>query len=191
MLSAKIVKFSGGCGILILIVFLTSLFLSIQQAPWFSWTENAISDLGKQDAVPSIFNNGLIVTGILLLLFSVGLSKELKERHASPLFFGLSSIFLIGVGLIPLPSIYHVLVSVLFFVAFTYAFFAFGFLFFKDATSFLRNKGIFAIFILIIISISAIFLLFLEGVAIPEMMVMVPGFFWCVLFGSKMVSSKP
>jgi hypothetical membrane protein len=191
MLSTKIVKFSGGCGILVLIVFLTSLFFSIQQAPGFSWTENAISDLGKQDAMPSIFNNGLIVTGILLLLFSIGLSKELKDRHTSPLFFGLSSIFLIAVGLIPLPNIYHVLVSGLFFVAFSYAFLAFGISFYKDTTSFFRKIGIFAIFNLIIISISAIFLLFLKGVAIPEMMVIVPGFFWCVLFGSKMVSSKP
>jgi len=91
MVSTKFVKFAGICGILVLIVFLFSLFLSIQQSSWFSWTDNAISELGKEDAVTDIFNNGLIITGILLLVFSIGLSKELKNRFVSPLFFCLSA----------------------------------------------------------------------------------------------------
>jgi hypothetical membrane protein len=191
MLSSKFVKFSGGCGILVLIVFLTSLFFSIQQAPWFSWTDNAISELGKQDAVPFIFNNGLIIAGILLLFFSIGLSKELKDRFVSPLFFCLSSIFLITLGFIPLPSIEHVYLSGMFFGAFGYAFFAFGISYYKDSIPFIRKMSIFAFFNLIIVLISPIFLLLFKGEAIPEMIIIMPGFIWCVLFGSKMVISKP
>ena len=190
MISSKIVKFSGACGILVLFVFLTSLFFSIQQAPLFSWTDNAISELGKQNAVPFIFNNGLIITGILLLLFSIGLLKEIKNRFVSPLFFILSSIFLIGVGLIPLPRIEHVYLSGMFFGAFGYAFFAFGFSFYNDSIPFLKNMAIFAIFNLIILMISPISLSFFKGEAIPEIIIIIPGFVWCVIFGSKMVISK-
>jgi len=125
--------------------------------PWFNWAENAISDLGKQDAAPSIFNNGLIITGILFLFFSIGLSKELKDRYVSPLFFSLSSIFFIGVGLVPLPNIVHVYLSGMFFGALGYAFFAFGFSFYKDSIPFFRKMGIFAIFNLILILMSPIF----------------------------------
>ena len=188
MISSKIVKFSGVCGILVLIVFLTILFLSIQQVPWFSWTENAISDLGKQDAAPFIFNNGIIITGIMFLFFSIGLSKELKEKYVSPLFLSLSSVFLIGVGLVPLPNIFHVYLSGMFFGALGYAFFSFGYSYYKDSIPFFRKMGIFAIFNLILTLSSPIFLLFFEGVAIPEMILIIPGFIWCVLFGFKMVT---
>lgn len=189
MASSKIEKFSGVCGILVIIVFLTSLFLSLQQAPWFSWTDNPISELGKQDAVPFIFNNGLIITGILLLFFSIGFSKALKDRNVSPLFFCISSIFLIAVGFIPLPSIEHAYLSGMFFGAFGYAFFAFGVSFYKDSLPFRRKMSFFAILNLIIILISPIFLLYFNGEAIPEMIIIIPGFIWCVLFGSKMVIS--
>jgi len=191
MISSKFVRFSGLCGILVLFVFLTFLFMSIMQVPWFSWTENAISDLGKQDAAPSIFNNGLIITGILFLAFSIGLSLELKDRDVSPLFFSLSSIFFIGVGLVPLPNIVHVILSVLFFGTLGYAFFAYGFSFYKNKIAFFRKMGIFAIFNLILILISPIFLLLFKGVAIPEMILIIPGFIWCVLFGLKMVIIQP
>jgi hypothetical membrane protein len=187
MVSLKIIKFSGVCGIFVLIVFLSILFLSIQQVSWFSWTENAISDLGSQDGAPFIFNNGLIITGILFLFFSIGLSRELKDRYASPLFFSLSAIFLIGLGLVPVPDIVHIYLSGLFFGALGYAFFAFGFSFYNDTLHFFRKMAIFAILNLILILISPIFLLYFEGVAIPEMIIIFPGFIWCVLFGLKMV----
>ena len=117
--------------------------------------------------------------------------KELKNRYASPLYFGISSMFFIGAGLIPLPNIEHIFVSSVFFVAFAYSFFAFAILFYRDSSPFFGKMGLFAIFNLIMFSLAAIFLLFFEGVAISEMIAIIPGFFWCTIFGSKMVFSKP
>jgi len=189
MISSKFSKLAGGCGIFVLIVFLAMLFLSIQQVSWFSWTDNAISDLGRNEGVPSVFNNGLIVTGILMLVFSLGLANISEDKRSSSLFFGLSSIFLIATGFIPLPKIEHIYVSSLFFVSFTYAFFAFGISFYQDKNDFLRKMGYFAILNLIIAIISPVFLLFFEGVAIPEMIVIFPGSLWFMIFGLKMVKS--
>ena len=47
--------------------------------------------------------------------------------------------------------------------------------------------GYFAILNLIIAFIAPVFLLFFEGVAIPEMIVIFPGSLWFMIFGLKMV----
>ena len=79
-------------------------------------------------------------------------------------------------GLVPLPDIVHVYLSGLFFGALGYGFFAFGFSFFKDTNPFFRKMGFFAIFNLILILISPVFLLYFEGVAIPELIIILPSF---------------
>ena len=121
MKSSYLIKLSGTCGIVLPIVTLLNLFLAIQGEPWFSWTENAISDLGRSEVASStFFNYSIILVGVLLLIFSVGLAKILMddkpEGKIGPVLFSLSSIFLIGIGLIPSPDLSHDYVSGLFFV---------------------------------------------------------------------------
>ncbi len=58
-----------------------SVLLSILLSPWFRWERNALSDLGHSmnSSVAPIFNGGLLLTGFVLLLYSVcALSKHAK-----------------------------------------------------------------------------------------------------------------
>ena len=80
MVSQKVNKLFGVCGILTLVVSILSLILSIRKAPWFNWTEYAISDLGTPEGAFTFFNNSVIAVGILLLIFSVGLVIFLGDR---------------------------------------------------------------------------------------------------------------
>jgi hypothetical membrane protein len=61
-------------GIITPIFAITSISVAIILSPWFSWTYNALSDLGISPVAP-IFNVGLIVTGILLGVFTIALIR--------------------------------------------------------------------------------------------------------------------
>jgi len=108
MKSDYLIKFSGICGVVLPISFILVLFLSLQRSPWFSWTENAISDLGRSEFGLLFFNYTLITIGILLLFFSFGLYYSLKRERVGPTVFALSSLYFIGIGIFPLPDPNHV-----------------------------------------------------------------------------------
>jgi hypothetical membrane protein len=61
-------------GIVAPLLAIISIGMSIALSPWFSWTDNALSDLGISPVAP-IFNVGLIVTGILLVVFTISLIR--------------------------------------------------------------------------------------------------------------------
>ena len=115
-----LLQIAGICGILLPLVFLGGVFISIRQAPWFKWTDYAISDLGT--CIP-LFNYTLLIVGIILLVFAVGLYFSLQGERAGPVVFALSSLYFMGVGLVPLPDPIHVDTSGLFFIAFIERFF--------------------------------------------------------------------
>ena len=79
---------------------LVSMGFSIALSPWFSWTQNALSDLGVSKVAP-IFNSGLILTGILTSIFAIAYAKAEQEDNISLtgavvlLFMGISTV---GVG---------------------------------------------------------------------------------------------
>ena len=93
---------------------ITSIILS----PWFNWRNNALSDLGHSinSEVASLFNIGLLISGFLLIYYSISIFKN----HAK-----YTSYFLIFAGLMfqlvaTFDEIYgylHFQVSLLFFVA--------------------------------------------------------------------------
>jgi len=73
-------KVSAQLGVFAPFIGYTSIAISILLSPWFRWDKNALSDLGHSvnSSVASIFNGGLLLTGFLLLLYSVGA----LNRHA-------------------------------------------------------------------------------------------------------------
>ncbi|MBC8497954.1 hypothetical protein H8D40_03130, partial [Candidatus Bathyarchaeota archaeon] len=71
-MNAKLVKWFGYFGIIAPIFGFAMVFWAISTAPWFSWTGNALSDLGVEGLTAIIFNDGLGMTACLLALFSVG-----------------------------------------------------------------------------------------------------------------------
>jgi len=176
----------------ILLPFLTLLVLvgSLPYAPWFSWTENAISDLGRPEYGLLFFNYGLILIGFLMLIFSIGLNLHLKKERVGPTIFSLSALYLIGVGVFPLPSINHVDLSGLFFIAFPIGFFVMGVRLFKRPDDVLRRIGFEALVITAIAAGSSVFLLVFSGIAIPEVFVLFPGFLWCARYGVYLLSER-
>ena len=74
-------KISGICGIITPLIAYTFILLAINYYPPFSWTDNALSDLGVVKGITSVlFNSGLIIAGILTLVFATGLFRFLNER---------------------------------------------------------------------------------------------------------------
>jgi hypothetical membrane protein len=96
--------------------------VSIALSPRFSWESNALSDLGhamSSDVAP-IFNLGLLLTGLLILIYAVTVFR----KHAP-----YTSFFLVTVGLsLQLVATYdevygllHTAVSILFFASLGFA----------------------------------------------------------------------
>ena len=183
-------KISGFCGVALPIFTILFILRSMNQVTGFSWTENAISDLGRIGYGTSYFNYGLIIIGILLLIFSIGLNLTLKDQRVGPTVFALSAIYLVGVGFYPLPTSEHIGLSGLFFIAFTFGFLVFGIKNYKNQVDFLKKMGVFALIVVAFATVAPISLIFVSGIAIPESMVVLPGFIWCFVFGIYMILSK-
>ena len=183
MKSFGFLNLSGVCGMSLIFIISSVLIISIQNAQWFSWTDNAISDLGRPEHGMPFFNLALGFIGILLLLFSIGLVTSLKKERIGPTILALSSIYFIGIGIFPLPDPNHIDVSGLFFIAFPLSFLILGLQLYKRNNVFVRKMGRFALIIGIISALSPIILLFYEGIATPEVIIIFPGFIWCFFYG--------
>ncbi len=179
----RLIKITAICGILIPIIIFSSIFFAISVAPWFEWTNNALSNLGVEGLSAFFFNNGLILGGFIIFIFSLCLIHLLKNKIGAYLLLG-SSISLIGIGVFP-ETIFllHYLTSVVFFILITIAMVIIGF------TMVMSNSykilGKIALFFSIIALMSPFTLIYLNGIAIPEAMVCFPAFIWCMLFGIR------
>jgi hypothetical membrane protein len=181
---SKITRVAGISGIFIPIVIFTCLGLSIASSPWFTWTQNALSDLGIQANTAAVFNYGMILGGILTLIFSIGLIKILSNKTGA-YFLSISSIALIGIGLFPETFFaLHFITSASFFVLLTIAMLIIGLTIKQN--SFERSMGSLAFVFALIAIGSTIFLFYLEGIAIPEALSCFPAFVWCLIIGVKM-----
>jgi hypothetical membrane protein len=78
MLSFNKNKFLLLCGIFSIIIAYSSIIFSIIISNWFSWINNALSDLGAKEPSAIIFNSGLILSGFFLILFSLSLYNFFK-----------------------------------------------------------------------------------------------------------------
>jgi len=181
---SRIIRVAGICGILIPIVVFTCIGLAITQSPWFRWTQHALSNLGVEGISAAFFNSGMILSGILAFIFSLGLIKILSNKIGAYLLC-LSSLALFGVGLFPV-TVYipHFIVSAAFFVLLPLSFLIIG-LTIKQGR-FERNMGVLAALFAMIAIASTIFLMLFEGIAIPESLSCFPAFIWCMVYGGKM-----
>ena len=95
-------KISGVCGILTPLVAFTFISLAIASSPQFSWTDNALSDLGVVEGVTAVlFNSGLIIGGILAIIFASGLFIFLRNRvlgRIGAFIFTLAALALVAIG---------------------------------------------------------------------------------------------
>ncbi|MFX1362692.1 MAG: DUF998 domain-containing protein [Promethearchaeota archaeon] len=82
---------------------LVSIFISIALSPWFSWTNNALSDLGNYatSSVAILYNSGLIIAAICAMIFALGLYAKERQKIAGKIgivFLFVTAISLLGVA---------------------------------------------------------------------------------------------
>ena len=166
-------KIAGTCGIITPLIAFGCILLAIAYAPQFSWTDSALSDLGVMTNPTSVlFNLGLIVSGILAIVFAFGLliffNKTVSGR-IGVIMFVLDCLALICIGVFPESAKpMHLYASVAFFAIFPLA------MFLMTASFVLSSKHRMALFTFAIAVFAAVvwaaeFLVhYVPGVAIPE-----------------------
>jgi hypothetical membrane protein len=130
-MKSGIISLGGICGVVFPIILFGTVFLSVSYAPNFDWNSNWLSDMGGQipnapdplmftvpgiidmplfdrpyvsnEATVSIFNTGLALSGIILLIFAIGLRKSLMTPagRLSALVLILGAIAYIITGIFP------------------------------------------------------------------------------------------
>lgn len=147
-------------GILAIISLYSSIFISICISPWFNWTNNALSDLGNlsHDSA-SIFNFGLLVSGLLLILYSIKFLAHHAPKTSYFLAFNGFCLQLVGLFCENYGAI-HFYVSVLLFSS----------LIFSSLAYFIERKCYLAIIVLLEIPIWILHFqgILFKGAAIPE-----------------------
>lgn len=185
-------KISGVSGVLTPIIAFTCISLAIASYPEFSWTENALSDLGVQAGVTAIlFNSGLIIGGFLALVFALGLFMFLREKMLGRIgvfIFVLDTLALIAIGVFPEnvePAHYYA--SAVFFVLFPISMFVIC------AAFLLMGKvkmGLFTFLAAIVAAVVWIIqftIRFVPNVAIPETISALSASTWSIVLGFKML----
>lgn len=161
--------------------------LSIALSPWFSWTENALSDLGAQGPGAPIFNSALMLGGCLVFLFALGLGEMLRDHLLGRLGASLlisDGFALFAIGLFPeTAGRVHSDVSVAFFVLLPFSLLPLGAAFVLTRRS--RALGLYAIGASILALL--VWLPPWRGVAIPEALASFPAAGWSLLVGVRMV----
>jgi hypothetical membrane protein len=204
-------RLSGACGVLTPIVAFLFIFLAINFAPEFSWTENALSDLGVMPGVTApLFNYGLIISGVLGFIFATSLFRamwffEIFSADGKPhllfyrglggaLFFSAACLALIAIGVFPENVRYlHTFASVAFFVLLILALGRLGIGFLQVRQ---RSWAAFTLLLGVVAAVPWLLLFvvrYVSGVAIPEFISAVAGGLWTAVFGFKMLkmASQP
>jgi len=183
-------KLPGICGILASVIAFVAISLSIHMHPWFSWRGNALSDLGAL-GVPynTIFNMGLIITALVSLVFVSGLPEIIKDKisRAGILFFVISIVFLLGIGIFPEGTSLHGSVSVAFYTFATVSLVLIGI-----GLMWKRSERKYGLFTLLLLG-TALFLCFgfsWSAIAIPESIGAGAIGIWSIVFGLRILYER-
>ncbi len=182
-------RVAGLCGVITPILVLTLIALAISYSPWFSWTENALSDLGVQGIAAVLFNSSLIIGGVLMSIFAVGLREVLRSRtleHAGTLILILDAAVLCAIGVFPeTAGRIHFYVSVAFFTLFPMSMFLIG----ASMTRFSSEKKLGLFTVLIGAAAAVVWAFPWEAVAIPEIVAGLALSVWSIVFGARLLFS--
>ena len=182
----KITKFLGIAGLLSPLMGFTTIIVTVFIHEWFSWKNNALSDLGAlTTSYSSIYNIGMILTGLLGILFVAGLFFFFKSKISllgSILFF-VGMIFLVLVGVFPSGTSPHLEVSLGFFASSSA-----GILLIGIGESLRRNMTGYAALITVIVGIPSAFWAVenYSGAAIPETVGAICFSVITIFYGTKM-----
>ena len=187
-------KIAGLCGIISPL--LSHLFISLaisNSLSWFSWKDNALSDLAGTQATTTaatIFNSGLIIGAFLSIIFAVGLMQTLQKRiigFIGTFIFLLADISLFAIGIFPeTADRIHFYVSVAFFSLFPISMFFIGASMIKETSE--RTLGVATILlgIFAVLSAAPIMLTRVEDIGIHELLAILSGSMWSIVLGIKL-----
>ena len=182
----KKLKIAGTCGVLTPIIVLTLILLAIYFSPWFSWTENALSDLGVQGTAAVLFNSSLVIGGVLIIIFAFGVREFLLNKtlgRIGTLVFFLDGAMLCAIGIFPeTAGDIHFYVSVAFFVLLPVSLFLNGVAMMQEFSE--RKTGLFTIVTGIVAA--TVWMLQWSAFAIPETIAALAAFTWSIVLGIKM-----
>jgi hypothetical membrane protein len=186
-------KAGAACGIVTPVLAFTCVLTAIYSYPPFSWTNNALSDLGVVSGVTGpLFNFGLYSSGLLALSFAVfGLFNYLRAHWIGKVgaaVFAAAGLALMGIGFFPenwVPA--HYLFSVAFFVLLPISL-----LVLTGAFAFERRArmALFTLLTAVVATLPWVLLSavhYVSGVAIPEAVSGLAGGVWAVVLGYKML----
>jgi len=178
-------------GIIAPIVAFACVLTAIASYPEFSWTNNALSDLGIISGITGpVFNFGLYCGGLFVLIFAMfGLFKYLGSwlGKIGALSFAATGLALMNVGFFPETVVpYHYLFSVTFFVLLPISLFII-----TGAFAFRRQKKMALLTLLTAVAAATPWILYFtvhyaNGVAIPEFASAMAGSVWVVALSYKM-----
>ncbi|MCR8433532.1 MAG: DUF998 domain-containing protein [Candidatus Korarchaeota archaeon] len=105
----------------IIAVIIAGIIIGVSWAlnPWFVFTKNAFSDFGgPQSSCPELYNYGLIVTGLLVIIYSLAIYSLAKNKMEilGCAYMALAGVFLALIGIFPTGTEPHGFVSVWFFL---------------------------------------------------------------------------
>jgi hypothetical membrane protein len=194
-----IARIPGFCGVVGPIISLSLVLAAVLCAPWFSWTGNYLSDLGaNRDAVAVLFNSGVIVGGVLTVIFAIGLKGTLPgltQGGVGAIALILGAIALCCVGIFPeTAGVIHVYVSAFYFALVIIALLLIGFAMMREPSE--RNLGLFIFITGLFICTPGIALAAIKGFsqvggAIPELLVSLGVSVCTIILGVRLFKRAP
>ncbi len=181
---------AGYCGILTPLVGYVLIIMSIAMHHDFRLTKSSLSELGEVGVqYNNVFNFAVIISGILFLIFILGMLRRAETRAGDIGLFGLcgGSIFLILTGVFPLGTSPHTAMAILFYSLSVGGLILFG------LDKFLEFEPVWAVLIwsslgFAAITIGLISTLSPEGIAIYEIIGTIPLIQFSLVFGTHLLS---
>lgn len=189
-------RIGAASGIVAPIIAFVCIMTAIASYPTFSWTNNALSDLGVVSGITaSLFNFGLLASGILAFNFSIfGLFTYFGNSWVGKIgsiIFATATLALIGISVFNENfSPTHYLVSVAFFTLAPIALFILTFEFWLSHQ---RRMAAFTIAVGVAAALPWLLLFafnYVPNVAIPEFLSALVVSVWAIVLSKKMLNPK-
>jgi hypothetical membrane protein len=169
---------------------LGSVFLAVIGAPWFKWSENALSDLGARGHAVTLFNSGIIIGGSMMAIFAINLIGSVRHSilaRLGALLVVFDAFLLCAIGVFPETSgPIHYYVSFAFFTLLPVALLIIGTAAIQHPST--RRLGLFTLILGLIASLAWTFPT--RGAAIPEMISSLAGSLWLILISIRLSTSR-
>ena len=192
--NVKLLRFGGFCGILGSGLSIALVLAATVLSPWFSWENNALSELGVGE-VSLLFNSAMLIGGVLIFFFALGIREYLDGNRLVRVGVNLiitSSVFLALVGVFTVDMIVmHGIVSLgpLILAPLGFVFIGFGT---EEAKirKFSIGSGAAALVSILVLPMVILFLPFKVGFAVPEIINIIITTVWIFGMGTKLIKHK-